>query len=162
MVIDEPAHRTAGVGLEAAGRHRRLLDQRRARRVVGQAAEHGRRLRRCGGGQRAVALGRRRCALERPRHLRQRAAADGERGVEQRPHVVEKERRRGQAALLVGRAVAEHEPLGRARGARVEEVALVGQGVTRDERQAGAGQASAQGVVEERVGRWNPWELALL
>ncbi len=143
VVLDEPANRAARVGLEPTGGHRRLLDEGRPGLIPLEAAQHCRRYARLGGGERPGALGLGGSLGRRPGHLGERAAAELERVREQRPHVVEEERRRREPSLLVGGPAGQDEALGRPGCARVEEVAFVGQRIARREREPGLGQPRA-------------------
>ena len=84
--------------------------------------------------------------------------------VEQLGDVGHERRRQRQVALLVGAAVAEHDPLGRPRDARVEQVALaVERVVARSQPQPEHAASSRRQLVgQERVGRAGERELALL
>ena len=152
--LDEPRGRAVGEALELRRRERLLRGERRDDRAApqrGRAVEGTTRAIEAarpvvGGGEgirtvfvvgrepderaQALALARRR--LERPGQSRERPAPRGALnvgGVEERPDVLPERARLARHTLVARRLANEHEPPGRPRAGRVEEVAVARDGV---------------------------------
>jgi hypothetical protein len=168
LAVDQPPDRAVGVRLQGPRREDLAvadvgqcgLAQRADRR--GNLAGRGRACRRPAAGQLPVG-GR---GGWRPHHVGQHAplATLGPVFDEQLGDVFQERGRKREIALLVGAAVAQDHPLGGARDARVEEVALARERVLAGAQpQPAAGrQLAAQLVGQERLGRGPERELVLL
>ena len=167
LALDQPVHRAGGERLQRAGRDRPRGDARgpapvgqdpRRRRI----AEPGAAIAdpapapvdRCEGLRDARSRSVGACStLHTTSASSRRAALLAPVGREQLGDVLEERRRDHDVAVLIGAAVAESDPLGRARDARVQQVALAVERVGRPAAARGPLRAPARAgvVVEERV-----------
>ncbi len=161
LALDQPSHRagrkrlecTGGDDLAMADVAKRLLGERaRRRRPVGDAVGAGGRVRERGRDH-PLPFGRR--LVDAPDDVRQQPPATplAPAGCEQLGDVLQERRRDHDVAVLVGAAIAEGDTLGRARHARVQQVALAVERIargrqrqTRSERQLASALVTEEGI----------------